>query len=180
MDGVFRSGNKTRDDVPSHLVVGKDVPGDLADLYAKTEHPFLEALLRHRDATRLRVTVEGLIKSVADDGRIHTTYVQNIAATGRLSIGLTAVVAVLLCAQGFVHSVHVDRVLSRDDTRALTRDWMVRNVPPGTKVVIEPVVPDAWARDRNAARNRAALASGSTGSSSTLSLIHISEPTRPY
>jgi electron-transferring-flavoprotein dehydrogenase len=34
VDGVFRSGNKTRDDVPSHLVVGKDVPGDLADLYA--------------------------------------------------------------------------------------------------------------------------------------------------
>ena len=57
----------------------------LADLYAKTEHPFLEALLRHRDATRLRVTVEGLIKSVADDGRIHTTYQQTIAATGRLS-----------------------------------------------------------------------------------------------
>ncbi len=57
----------------------------LADLYAKTEHPFLEALLRHRDAARLRVTVEGLLKSIADDGRIHTTYVQNIAATGRLS-----------------------------------------------------------------------------------------------
>ena len=57
----------------------------LADLYAKTEHPFLEALLRHRDATRLRVTVEGLLKSVADDGRIHTTYEQTIAATGRLS-----------------------------------------------------------------------------------------------
>ena len=57
----------------------------LADLHAKTEHPFLEALLRHRDATRLRVTVEGLIKSVADDGRIHTTYQQTIAATGRLS-----------------------------------------------------------------------------------------------
>jgi DNA polymerase-1 len=57
----------------------------LADLYAKTEHPFLEALLRHRDAARLRVTVEGLQKSVADDGRIHTTYLQTIAATGRLS-----------------------------------------------------------------------------------------------
>ncbi|MFV0462360.1 MAG: DNA polymerase I [Nostocoides sp.] len=57
----------------------------LADLYAKTEHPFLEALLRHRDTARLRVTVEGLIKSVADDGRIHTTYLQTIAATGRLS-----------------------------------------------------------------------------------------------
>ena len=57
----------------------------LADLYAKTEHPFLEALLRHRDAAKLRVTVDGLIKSVADDGRIHTTYMQTIAATGRLS-----------------------------------------------------------------------------------------------
>lgn len=57
----------------------------LTDLYAKTEHPFLEALLRHRDATRLRVTVEGLQKSVAGDGRIHTTYQQTIAATGRLS-----------------------------------------------------------------------------------------------
>ncbi len=57
----------------------------LAELYNKTEHPFLEALLRHRDATRLRVTVEGLIKSVADDGRVHTTYQQNVAATGRIS-----------------------------------------------------------------------------------------------
>ncbi|NED93880.1 DNA polymerase I [Phytoactinopolyspora alkaliphila] len=57
----------------------------LAELYAKTEHPFLEALLRHRDASKLRVTVEGLLKSVADDGRIHTTFHQTIAATGRLS-----------------------------------------------------------------------------------------------
>ncbi len=57
----------------------------LADLYTKTGHPFLEALLRHRDASRLRVTAEGLLKSVADDGRIHTTYLQTIAATGRLS-----------------------------------------------------------------------------------------------
>lgn len=57
----------------------------LTDLFAKTEHPFLEALLRHRDATRLRITVEGLIKSVAEDQRIHTTYIQTIAATGRLS-----------------------------------------------------------------------------------------------
>ncbi|MFC7492490.1 MULTISPECIES: DNA polymerase I [unclassified Knoellia] len=57
----------------------------LTDLYAKTEHPFLEAMLRHRDAMRLRVTVEGLIKSVAEDQRIHTTYIQTIAATGRLS-----------------------------------------------------------------------------------------------
>jgi DNA polymerase-1 len=57
----------------------------LTDLFAKTGHPFLEALLRHRDSSRLRQTIEGLLKSVADDGRIHTTYQQTIAATGRLS-----------------------------------------------------------------------------------------------
>jgi DNA polymerase-1 len=57
----------------------------LQNLYVKTEHPFLAHLLRHRDQIRLRQTVDGLLKSVADDGRIHTTYVQTIAATGRLS-----------------------------------------------------------------------------------------------
>ena len=57
----------------------------LTELYVKEPHPFLEALLRHRDAARLRVTVEGLLKSIAEDGRIHTTYLQTIASTGRLS-----------------------------------------------------------------------------------------------
>ncbi|MGZ8180129.1 DNA polymerase I [Williamsia sp. SKLECPSW1] len=57
----------------------------LAGLYEKTQHPFLEHLLEHRDATRLKVTVDGLLKSVSDDGRIHTTFNQTIAATGRLS-----------------------------------------------------------------------------------------------
>jgi DNA polymerase I len=57
----------------------------LQALYVKTEHPFLLALLRHRDVARLRQTVEGLLKTVAPDGRIHTTFNQLIAATGRLS-----------------------------------------------------------------------------------------------
>ena len=57
----------------------------LQTLFAKTEHPFLQHLLAHRDVTRLRQTVEGLQKTVAPDGRIHTTYFQTIAATGRLS-----------------------------------------------------------------------------------------------
>ncbi|NLT30891.1 MAG: DNA polymerase I [Propionibacterium sp.] len=57
----------------------------LQGLYAKTEHPFLARLLEHRDAIRLRQTVEGLLKAISDDGRIHTTYLQTIAATGRLS-----------------------------------------------------------------------------------------------
>ena len=57
----------------------------LQGLYAQTEHPLLAHLLRHRDMSKLLVTVEGLQKSVADDGRIHTTYNQIVAATGRLS-----------------------------------------------------------------------------------------------
>ncbi|WP_309650637.1 DNA polymerase I, partial [Nocardioides sp.] len=57
----------------------------LQALYVKTEHPFLEHLLRHRDVIRLRQTIDGLLKTVAPDGRIHTTYNQTIAATGRLS-----------------------------------------------------------------------------------------------
>ncbi len=57
----------------------------LATLYEQTEHPFLQHLLRHRDVTRLRQTVEGLLKSTAPDGRIHTTFNQIVAATGRLS-----------------------------------------------------------------------------------------------
>jgi DNA polymerase-1 len=57
----------------------------LQGLFEKTEHPFLAHLLRHRDVSRLRQTVEGLLKTVAPDGRIHTTFNQLIAATGRLS-----------------------------------------------------------------------------------------------
>jgi DNA polymerase-1 len=57
----------------------------LQSLYESTEHPFLAHLLAHRDATRLKTTVNGLLKAIADDGRIHTTYNQTIAATGRLS-----------------------------------------------------------------------------------------------
>ncbi|HEV2088569.1 MAG TPA: DNA polymerase I, partial [Cryptosporangiaceae bacterium] len=54
-------------------------------LFVQTGHPLLEHLLRHRDVAKLKTTVDGLLKTVADDGRIHTTYNQTIAATGRLS-----------------------------------------------------------------------------------------------
>ncbi|WP_175401475.1 DNA polymerase I [Mycobacterium malmoense] len=57
----------------------------LQSLFDKTGHPFLQHLLTHRDVTRLKVTVDGLLASVASDGRIHTTFNQTIAATGRLS-----------------------------------------------------------------------------------------------
>ncbi|MGY1701090.1 DNA polymerase I [Geodermatophilus sp. SYSU D00766] len=54
-------------------------------LLAQTGHPFLEHLLRHRDVTRLRTVIDGLIPMVDDAGRIHTTFQQTVAATGRLS-----------------------------------------------------------------------------------------------
>lgn len=57
----------------------------LQGLFEKTEHPFLQHMLEHRDATRLKTTVEGLVKAISEDGRIHTTLNQTIAATGRLS-----------------------------------------------------------------------------------------------
>ena len=57
----------------------------LQSLFDKTGHPFLQHLLAHRDVTRLKVTVDGLLNAVAADGRIHTTFNQTIAATGRLS-----------------------------------------------------------------------------------------------
>ena len=49
-------------------------------------HPVIEALLTHREMTRLLMVVEKqLLPTVADDGRIHTTFKQMVAATGRLS-----------------------------------------------------------------------------------------------
>lgn len=57
----------------------------LADLQESSPHPFLDLLLQHREATKLRQIIESLDVSIAGDGRIHTTYVQTGSQTGRLS-----------------------------------------------------------------------------------------------
>ncbi|GIG69660.1 DNA polymerase I [Phytomonospora endophytica] len=57
----------------------------LRQLHIKTEHPVLLHLLRYREVDKLKTTVAGLLAAVADDGRIHTTFQQTVAATGRLS-----------------------------------------------------------------------------------------------
>ena len=61
--------------------------------------------------------------------------------------GAVVLVAALL-AQGLLHSVHSGLVLSRADTRNETRAWMLAHVPPGSPIVVEPVAPDEWARER--------------------------------
>ena len=63
----------------------------LADLHAKTSdeggagHDFLGFLLTHRDRIKLKQMVDSLSVTVASDGRIHTTFSQVAAATGRLA-----------------------------------------------------------------------------------------------
>ena len=54
-------------------------------LYEKSKHPLLKNLLRIREAGKLMTTVEGLRSAIKSDGRIHTTFQQTVAATGRLS-----------------------------------------------------------------------------------------------
>ena len=54
--------------------------------------------------------------------------------------------AVLLLGQAVVYSIHSDRLLSRPDTRAQVRDWMVEHLTPDTKIAYEPVIPDAYYR----------------------------------
>ncbi len=58
-----------------------------------------------------------------------------------------ALAGAALCLQGLVHSVHFDQLSTRADTRNITRAWMVAHIPACAKVVVEPVVPDAWALD---------------------------------
>ena len=63
----------------------------LADLWVKTEesggagHDFLGFLLTHRDRIKLKQMVDSLSATVASDSRIHTTFSQVAAATGRLA-----------------------------------------------------------------------------------------------
>ncbi len=75
---------------------------------------------------------------------------------------LVALAVVALCGQGAVSLLHSGRVLTHQDTRNATREWMVANLPAtqvvrdpatggtktvATRIAVEPVVPDGWAQD---------------------------------
>ena len=63
VDAVFKSGNATRDDIPSHLVVGSEVPPELAELY---QH-MCPAGVYERQGDRLVVNAPNCIDCKATD-----------------------------------------------------------------------------------------------------------------
>jgi DNA polymerase-1 len=54
-------------------------------LLVKTNHPILQHLMRIRETSKLQTTIDGLLAAIGKDERIHTTFQQTVAATGRLS-----------------------------------------------------------------------------------------------
>ncbi|WP_461379468.1 DNA polymerase I [Corynebacterium hesseae] len=58
---------------------------EIEQLAATHPHPFLDHLLAHREYQKMKTTLEGLIKTIQPDGRIHTTFNQTVTSTGRLS-----------------------------------------------------------------------------------------------
>jgi electron-transferring-flavoprotein dehydrogenase len=63
VDAVFKSGNQTRDDIPSHLIVGEDVPPEAAELYAH----MCPAGVYERNGERLVVNAPNCVDCKATD-----------------------------------------------------------------------------------------------------------------
>ena len=63
VDAVFKSGNQTRDDIPSHLIVGEDIPAEVAELYAR----LCPAGVYERDGDKLVVNAPNCIDCKATD-----------------------------------------------------------------------------------------------------------------
>jgi electron-transferring-flavoprotein dehydrogenase len=63
LDAVFKSGNATRDDIPSHLIVGENVPPEAAELYTH----LCPAGVYENDGGKLRVNPPNCIDCKATD-----------------------------------------------------------------------------------------------------------------
>ena len=63
VDAVFKSGNQTRDDIPSHLAVGEDVSEEVAEMYVH----LCPAGVYERDGDRLRVNAPNCVDCKATD-----------------------------------------------------------------------------------------------------------------
>ncbi|MEX2196943.1 MAG: glycosyltransferase family 39 protein [Thermoleophilaceae bacterium] len=74
---------------------------------------------------------------------------RDLGSAGRMVVSrrrgwLLAAAGVALVLQGVASSTRVDATLGRTDTRVLARDWLERNVPLGSRVVVEPFIPDGF------------------------------------
>jgi Dolichyl-phosphate-mannose-protein mannosyltransferase len=85
---------------------------------------------------------------------------QLIGAARRLPRPAPPILATLLIAallaQGLIYSIHSGLVLSRTDTRNLTRQWMLAHIPRGSPIVVEPVSPNDWANETRPGTSTAA------------------------
>lgn len=63
VDAVYKSGNQTRDDIPSHLIVGKDVTPEAAEMYVH----MCPAGVYERDGDRLVVNAPNCVDCKATD-----------------------------------------------------------------------------------------------------------------
>jgi electron-transferring-flavoprotein dehydrogenase len=67
VDAVFKSGNATRDTIPSHLVVGRDVPAAVADFYAHLCPAGVYEVAGEQGASPLRVNAPNCVDCKATD-----------------------------------------------------------------------------------------------------------------
>jgi electron-transferring-flavoprotein dehydrogenase len=63
LDAVFKAGNATRDDIPSHLIVGQDIPPEVAEFYQHV----CPAGVYERDGDRLNVSAANCVDCKATD-----------------------------------------------------------------------------------------------------------------
>ncbi len=73
---------------------------------------------------------------------------------------VAAVAGVLVCLPGLVASVHLDRLLSKTDTRLEARRVLLAETAPGSRIVIEPTLPSRLTTGVRGAKTFRVLARG--------------------
>ncbi|MCK9248198.1 MAG: glycosyltransferase family 39 protein [Solirubrobacteraceae bacterium] len=98
---------------------------------------------------RYAMPVYPLLALIAAAGAVWlaTWLLDRARARGGVRVALGVVAAAIVLAQGVVNVVHNNGVLTEEDTRSSARAWMVDNVPPGTTLVVEPMMPKEWYAD---------------------------------
>jgi hypothetical protein len=93
------------------------------------------AAVRAVDALSERLGLARAERAAGSAGRV---------AVSPARLALLGGAGALLVLQGLVASTRVSSTLGETDTRVVARDWLARNVPLGSRVVLEPFVPDGF------------------------------------